>query len=115
MRVQLRSTAKLAVAGISALLICAPAAAAPGKAVQVHVIRLWPGAAPGTESWTGPEEEKAGEVAAGKIMVKTNVTVPTIELVRPPVAKANGTAMIVLPGGAFMALAWDLEGTEVAK
>ncbi|HEY1871216.1 MAG TPA: alpha/beta hydrolase, partial [Chitinophagaceae bacterium] len=30
-------------------------------------------------------------------------------------SKANGTAVIIAPGGAFHALAFDLEGTEVAK
>lgn len=115
MHARLRFFASLGLAGLSALLFSSPAAAAQGKGTGNQIIRLWPGAAPGTESWTGPEQETAGEVAAGKIIVKTNVTVPTMEVVRPARGKANGTAMIVLPGGAFMALAWDLEGTEVAK
>jgi len=34
---------------------------------------------------------------------------------RPAPGKANGTAMVVLPGGAFQILAWDIEGTEVAR
>jgi acetyl esterase/lipase len=34
---------------------------------------------------------------------------------RPPAGKANGAAMLVLPGGAFRALVWDLDGTEVAE
>lgn len=79
-----------------------------------ELIRIWPGAAPGAESWTGPEVEQDGVVDAGPIRVKTNVTVPMMEVVRPEPGKSNNTAMLVLPGGAFMALAWDLEGTEVA-
>lgn len=96
------------------ILLPAPAHADPTEQAN-EIIRLWPGAPPGTEAWTGPEIDQAGEVAAGKIRVKTNVTVPAMEVVRPEPGKANGTAMLVLPGGAFMALAWDLEGTEVAK
>jgi acetyl esterase/lipase len=47
--------------------------------------------------------------------VKTNVTVPTLTVFRPAPGKANGTAMVVLPGGAFAVLAWDVEGTEIAR
>ena len=78
-------------------------------------IRLWPGAAPGTGHWTGEEITRDHEVPAGKIIVKTNVTVPTLTPFRPTPGKANGTAMLVLPGGGFRALAWDLEGTEIAR
>jgi len=91
-------------------------AAPPPLQNSAEVIRLWPGAAPGSESWTGPEEEADAEIpAVGKIHVVTNVTVPTVTVFRPPAGRANGTAMLVLPGGAFRALAWDLDGTEVAQ
>jgi acetyl esterase/lipase len=83
---------------------------------QLHeVIRIWPVQAPGSEDWTGPEE--ATDVTlpnVGKIHVITNVTVPTLTVVRPA-GKANGTAMIVLPGGSFRALAWDVDGLETAQ
>lgn len=78
-------------------------------------VRIWPAAAPGTESWSGPEVELDADLApAGKVHIITNVTVPTLTIIRPDRGKANGMAMIVVPGGAFRALAWDLEGTEVA-
>ncbi len=44
-----------------------------------------------------------------------NVTVPTLTPVLPDKGKANGTAMIVAPGGAFMALSMDSEGFMVAR
>jgi hypothetical protein len=47
--------------------------------------------------------------------VISNVTDPTLTVVRPAAGHGTGAAMIVLPGGAFGALAWDLEGTEVAQ
>lgn len=78
-------------------------------------IRIWE-RTPTDTYWTGAEQ--AGESAAptgSKIRIKTNVTEPTLTVVRPAEGKANGTAMIVAPGGAFMALAWDLEGEEVAR
>ena len=78
-------------------------------------IRLWPGAAPGTEHWTGEEVTLNYQVPAGKITIKTNITVPALTPFRPAPDQANGTAMLVLPGGAFGVLAWDLEGTEIAR
>ena len=81
-----------------------------------EVVRLWPGQAPGTESWTGAEVEVDAELpVAGKVHIVTNVTVPTVTVFRPRTGRGNGTAMLVLPGGSFRALAWDLDGTEVAQ
>lgn len=51
----------------------------------------------------------------GRVHVVTNVTVPTLTVFRPPAGKANGSAMVVVPGGSFRALAWDLDGTETAQ
>jgi acetyl esterase/lipase len=92
------------------------ACAASPKAPHEEVVRIWPGAAPGTEDWKGPEE--AADVTlpnVGKIHVITNVTVPTLTVFRPPAGKTNGTAMIVLPGGSFRALAWDVDGLETGQ
>jgi acetyl esterase/lipase len=43
-----------------------------------------------------------------------NVTRPTLTPVLPPKGKGNGAAVIVAPGGAFMGLAIDHEGWQVA-
>jgi acetyl esterase/lipase len=102
------------------LLLClsavAPSAAAPIQAQPPEVIRLWPGPAPGTESWSGPEEQVDAELPNhGKVHIITNVTVPTLSVFMPLPGRANGTAMLVVPGGAFRALPWDLDGTETAQ
>jgi len=34
---------------------------------------------------------------------------------RPPASRNTGASVVVCPGGGFSILAWDLEGTEVAK
>lgn len=65
-----------------------------------------PGTAAG-EDWAtmGPERS---------YMVR-NVTRPTITPVLPDPAKANGAAVVVAPGGAFMGLAMSHEGWAVAR
>ena len=89
--------------------------AAKSSPDPVEIVRIWPGAPPGTESWTGPEVELDADLPGGKVHIVTNVTTPALTVFRPEAGKASGTAMLVLPGGAFRALAWDLEGTEVGQ
>lgn len=83
------------------------------------VIDLWPGEAPGEVKANGPEADtsKPNEgLVAGKPLIRLgNVTKAQIHVFLPPKEKANGTAVVVCPGGGFHILAWDLEGTEVAE
>jgi acetyl esterase/lipase len=44
-----------------------------------------------------------------------NVVTPTLTVYLPDRAKATGTGVIIAPGGAFVALAIDLEGHNVAR
>jgi acetyl esterase/lipase len=82
---------------------------------QEQVIPVWPGAAPGSESWTQKEETTTlPPMAAGGQLIR-NVTQPTLTVFPPDPSKANGTAVIVCPGGGFHFLSWESEGTEVAK
>jgi len=62
---------------------------------------------------TAPEAE-VWETVSGDRSVR-NVTRPTLTLVLPEPRKATGTAVIVAPGGAFMVLAFDIEGMRVAR
>ena len=43
----------------------------------------------------------------------SNVTVPSLTLLRAPVP--SGAAIIVAPGGAYKFLSWELEGTSIAE
>ena len=108
---------KRASAVLAALLLVFSTPVTAAQPAQVHqVLRLWPAQAPGTEDWKAPEEEADVTVPpVGKIHVITNVTVPTLTEFRPAPGKANGAAMIVLPGGSFRALAWDVDGLETAR
>ncbi len=82
---------------------------------QQQVIPVWPGVAPGSENWTEKEETTAlPPFAAGGPLVR-NVTQPTLTAFLPSSSAANGTAVIVCPGGGFHFLSWESEGTEVAK
>jgi len=78
-----------------------------------EVIRLYPGPAPGTEEWT--HEEKQYFSPLFRTEVVTNVSQPTLTAYLPDSAKANGTAVIIAPGGAFHALSINSEGVDVAK
>lgn len=103
------------VAALALVALTRPVLAQTTQVSGEEIVQLWPGAAPGSEDWKGPEASREITVPdGGQITVKVNVTIPTLTVFRPAPGKANGTAMLVLPGGAFGALAWDLEGTEVA-
>ena len=110
-------------AALFAILLCfavprgwadeAGSTASPAEAV----VKLWPGQPPGTADWSKPESATDVHVPdAGRVVhLIRNVTEPTLTIVRPAADQASGAGVIVLPGGAFGALAWDLEGIEVAR
>lgn len=68
-------------------------------------IPLSPGATPAGEDWA---------MMFGHRIVR-NVTQAALYPVRPAPGKANGTAIIIAPGGAFLSLAFDTEGMMVAN
>jgi acetyl esterase/lipase len=70
------------------------------------VISVWPGAAPGSETWNYQEQTISNVV--------TNVTHPTLTVYLPDPALATGTAVIVCPGGGFRRLMFDYEGSDLA-
>jgi acetyl esterase/lipase len=80
---------------------------------------LWPQGAPGEKGDIGVEHDTTGPGAGltdGKRVIRLgNVSVPTITLYRPSLAKDTGAAVIVCPGGGYQILAMDLEGTEVCQ
>jgi acetyl esterase/lipase len=73
--------------------------------LSAEPIALWPGVAPGSEDWKH-EETTAIDPESG-MMAFRDVVVPTITPVLPPDGQGNGTAIIVAPGGGFMALVWE--------
>jgi acetyl esterase/lipase len=75
------------------------------------VIPLWPGVPPGSKSSDLPEAVSH----VPRTTLIRNVTKPTLTAFLPEPSKATGTAVIVAPGGAFIMLAIDHEGYDVAK
>jgi acetyl esterase/lipase len=77
-----------------------------------QVIPLWPDGAPGSEGWTQQEQTS---IKPPDLKVVRNVVQPSLTVYLPEPTAANGTAVIVCPGGAFHFLSIDMEGTDVAR
>jgi acetyl esterase/lipase len=84
-------------AGLSAWAQKEPCATASddSRFLGIDTVRLWPGDAP----------EAKG---------KACTDVPTLTILEPQLGRDNGSAVIVLPGGAYRGLAGNLEGRQVA-
>ncbi len=103
---------------IAALVALGALCAAPGQAQETFDYTeipapLQPAAIPlGTVSKDTPDREQ-WMVQNGVVGVR-NVTVPTLTPVLPS-GTSTGSAVIVAPGGAFLGLAIDHEGWQVAR
>jgi acetyl esterase/lipase len=84
-----------------------------GVFAQETVIPLYPGTAPGSEEWK--QEEKESRTNLWQTRVVFNVAKPSLTVFQAELSKANGTAVIICPGGAFYALSIDSEGFDVAR
>ena len=77
-------------------------------------VPIWPGAVPDARPVTGPEvETTTQELAAGRPWVTVGtVSRPTMTVYSPD-GKNTGAAVVVFPGGGYLVLSMDLEGSEV--
>jgi acetyl esterase/lipase len=76
-------------------------------------IKLWQNGAPGSQGETAPEVfEKSDNPKLPKRF--TVVHYPSIYVFLPPAGKANGTAVVIAPGGGHSQLVIDKEGYDVA-
>jgi len=80
---------------------------------QQRIIPVWPGVAPGSEGWTQKEVGYPNPRTSEKMV--RNVVTPTLTAFLPDKSKANGTAVLIAPGGGFRFLSWDSEGVFVAE
>lgn len=78
-----------------------------------EVIPLYSGKVPGSENWDWQEAELYSDTWQTQVVY--NVSTPTLTAYLPAPRNANGTAVVVAPGGAFHVLSINSEGIDVAK
>lgn len=101
----------LAVAALLSAVICASSViASPAASNGGVVIPLYPA---GTMQPLGVQELH-DTLDTGETLIY-DVSEPTLEMYRPAPGKQNGTAVIVVPGGGFVALGYVRGGTDVAR
>jgi len=99
---------------IAAGLIIGPCCAFAADALTLSQpeIRLWSGDAPGSEGKNAPETWNPSTDGFHRV---TNVNQPAFFVFLPPKGKANGTAVVISPGGGHRYHVMDLEGSLVAE
>ncbi len=73
---------------------------------------LYPGKIPNSKNAANEETKRADSIVD---TVVSSVSRPTLTIYAPSVAKRNGTAVIVCPGGGYGVLLTEREGGKVAK
>ena len=97
---------------ICCLLLAAPSANAVDPA---QTLKVWPDGVQGPVNDTAPERVLPVAPGARQILRVEGVTDPTLLMYPAPKGKANGTALIICPGGGFGKVVPDLEGSEIAE
>ena len=79
-----------------------------------EILDLYLGKIPGAKPVPATYKE-IDVVKDGKITSGTKVSRPTLTMYQPEASKANGTAVIICPGGGYSHLALGHEGEDVAR
>ena len=79
---------------------------------QMGRILIWPALAPGEADTSRGTPEPLRPNESIPVTRLRNIRLPTMEVFLAP--KPNGTAVLVLPGGGFVKVVPDKEGSEVA-
>ena len=77
---------------------------------QNNIIPLWPNEMPNHKVSNETEVTNATDVVR-----ISKVQTPTIEVFTPAKKNSNGQAVLICPGGGYRILAYDSEGTDIAK
>lgn len=94
------------------LAVAAPISATePDAGKDGTIIRLY---AVGAVPPLGVPEVREDMPEAGGLLVR-NVSDPALEMFDPAPERATGTAVIIAPGGGFVGLSYEAEGTAVAR
>jgi acetyl esterase/lipase len=86
---------------------------AMAHAAEKKVVSLYDGLAPGSEEWKHTERQIKFGPAMTPVIV--NVAQPTLTVFHPEAGNANGTGVVICPGGGFCMLCIDHEGYDVAR
>jgi acetyl esterase/lipase len=97
---------RVVVPALLAITLVSTASAQPAPAAHER-IPLWPNGAPGSES-------RRHEAEIAKDYWVRNIHDPSLTVFLPPPGKANGAAVIVVPGGGHRLLVYTAEGEEPA-
>lgn len=79
---------------------------------QPVTIKLWPNGAPGSKVATDYIEKTISERG---ITLVEKVSTPELSVFLPKPDIANGTAVLIIPGGGYMRVAIEHEGYDIAK
>ena len=77
---------------------------------QEYRIPLYPGVIPNSKNTGGVEKTEVSDIT-----LISNVQIPDIAVYLPSKRFATGQAVIICPGGGYWVLAYDLEGTDIAR
>lgn len=83
------------------------------QAAEPLTLKLWPKGAPEKTGFKIEAEKEVPKKNENDVMRITNVSDPTLTVYKAE--KANGTAVIVFPGGGYNILAYEHEGTQVCE
>jgi len=91
---------------LSLLLFCI---GVPG--ISQQVLPLWPNEIPNQRA----SDEKEKTTQTERIIWIENVQNPLLEVYLPSKGNFKGKAVLIFPGGGYQGLAYDWEGTDIAK
>ena len=96
----------------SVLRVAALALLLPGRLLAQQTFPVYSGTVPNSKPST--VQETSLTLASGGVRI-ANVVQPTLTAYLPAAGTANGTAVIICPGGGYARLSIDSEGYDVAK
>tara|TARA_B100000809_G_scaffold266900_1_gene332738 strand:- start:30660 stop:31538 length:879 start_codon:yes stop_codon:yes gene_type:complete len=77
---------------------------------QSEIIPLWEGEIPNSQ-----ESEEKEIYSDRAVYFISQVQVPTLEVFKPGKGQRNGKAVVICPGGGYHGVAYNWEGTDIAK
>ncbi|RDY57776.1 alpha/beta hydrolase [Flagellimonas nanhaiensis] len=95
---------------LTPILICLVTLMGTNLSAQDAIVSLWPNKIPNQS----PSKEKEEDVVEDIRWIR-NVQNPIIEVYLPGKGSANGRAVLIFPGGGYHGLAYDWEGSDIAK